>query len=47
MQKETGTNKQTNQYWYSRPLWPFLKGSETKYEMKAKRVLINKERKQI
>ena len=31
----------------SRPLWPFLKGTETKYEMKTKRVLISKEQKQI
>ena len=31
----------------SRPLWSFLKGTETKYEMKTKRVLINKEQKQI
>ena len=35
--------KRTNEHWYSRPLWPFLKGTETKYEMKTKRVLINKE----
>ena len=41
MQKETGTNE----HWYSRPLWPFLKGTETKYEMKTKRVLISKEQK--
>ena len=41
MQKETGTNEQ----WYSRSVWPFLKGTETKYEMKTKRVLISKEQK--
>ena len=47
MQKGTGTNERTNEHWYSRPLWPFLKGTETKYEMKAERVLIRKEQKQI
>ena len=45
MQKGTGTNEQTNRY--SRPLLPFLKGTETKYEMENKRVLINEERKQV
>ena len=39
--------KRTNEQWYSRPLWPFLKGTETKYEMKTKLVLISKEQKQI
>ena len=29
--------KRTNEHWY---LWSFLKGTETKYEMKSKRVLI-------
>ena len=38
---------QTNEHWYSRPLWPFLKGTATKYEMKTKRVLISEEKKQI
>ena len=28
-----------------RPLWPFLKGTETKYQMKTKRVFISKEQK--
>ena len=37
--------KRTNEHWYSRPLWPILKGTETKYEMKTKRVLISKEQK--
>ena len=42
--KQVQTSKQD---WYSRPLWPFLKGTETKYVMKTKRVLISKEQKQI
>ena len=46
MQKETGTNEQTNTDILD-PLQTLLKGTETKYEMKTKRVLINKERKQI
>ena len=43
--KKQVKNEQTNRY--SRPRWPFLKGTETKHEIKTKRVLINKERKQI
>ena len=39
--------KRTNERRYSRPLLPFLKETETKYEMETKRVLINKEWKQI
>ena len=39
--------KQTNEHLYSKPLQPFLKGTETKHEMKTRRVLINIERKQI
>ena len=46
MQKETGTNEQTNTDILD-PLQTLLKGTETKYEMKTKRVLINNERKQI
>ena len=34
--------KRTNEPWYSRPLRPFLKGTETKYEMKTKRALLVK-----
>ena len=37
--------KRTNEHQYS-PI-PLVKGTETKYDMKTKRVLINKERKQI
>ena len=37
--------KRTKEQWYSRPLWPFLKGTETKYQMKTKRDLISKEQK--
>ena len=40
-------DKRRNEHWYSRPLWPFLNVTETKYKMKTKRVLINKEQKQI
>ena len=39
--------KRTNEHWYSRPLWLFLKETETKYEMKTKRILISKEQKQL
>ena len=39
--------KRTNEHWYSRPLIPSLKGTETKYEMETKHLLIDKERKQI
>ena len=46
MQKETGINEQTNTDILD-PLQPLIKGTETKYQMKTKRVLINKERKQI
>ena len=42
--QQVQTNERTNEHW---PLWPFLKGTETKYEMKANRVLISKEQKQI
>ena len=42
MQKETGTNEQTNTILQT-PM-TFSQGSERKYEMKTKRVLINKER---
>ena len=37
--KETGTNE----HLYSKLLQPFLKWTETKYEMKTKCVLINKD----
>ena len=39
--------KRTNEHLYSRPLIPSLKGTETKYEMETKHLLIDKERKQI
>ena len=45
MQKKTKKKTGINEHLYSKPLWPFLKGTETKYEMKTRRVLINKERK--
>ena len=45
MQKETGTNEQTNTDILD-PLQTLLKGTETKYEMKTKCISINKERKQ-
>ena len=41
MRKGTGTNEK-NEHWYSRPLSPFHKGTETKYEMKNKWLSINK-----
>ena len=44
MQKETGTNEQTNTDNLD-PLQSLLKGSEMKYEMKTKRISINKEQK--
>ena len=40
MQKETGTNKRT--LLLQTPM-TFLKGTETKYQMKTKRVLFSKE----
>ena len=46
MQKETGINEQTNTHILS-PYNLFSRGTETKYEMKTKHVLINKERKQM
>ena len=46
MQKKN-KHKQQNEHFYSKPLWPFLKGTGTKYEMKTRRVLINKQQKQI
>ena len=35
--------KRTNEHLYSQPLESFVKRTETKYEMKTKCVLINKE----
>ena len=46
MQKATGTNERTNTDTLD-PHDLFPKGTETKYEIKTKRVLISKEQKQI
>ena len=43
MQKETGTNEQTN----TETPMTFFKGTETKYQLKTKRASVSKERKPI